>query len=182
MGLEVDVSSLQNLANQIADPAGLRLLDQIAFLKSAAALVAQAIADNFAKEGPGWAPLSPATIRASLTKKNKKRLKKFSNDNLATYEEFSRASGQDVLKKILQGKNRILYKSVTSPSAAHNIYKPENGKIVWGTDLVYAAVHNYGNGPIPQREYLVIREEWRLKLEAYMLDRVMKILMANNFK
>jgi hypothetical protein len=35
-------------------------------MEDVAGLVAQAIADNFAKEGPGWAPLKGATIRNSV--------------------------------------------------------------------------------------------------------------------
>jgi phage gpG-like protein len=64
--LKIDVGGLEKLTARLKDPALAAKLQGVAGMKDVAAIVAQAIADNFAQEGPGWAPLKGSTIRNSI--------------------------------------------------------------------------------------------------------------------
>ena len=61
-------------------------LNQIPQEKAIAALIGQATADNFAKQGPGWPPLQAKTIRGSLSKKLKKEVGEMSDKDFICYE------------------------------------------------------------------------------------------------
>jgi phage gpG-like protein len=69
-------------------------------------------------------------------------------------------------------------KSVTTPGYKGNIWKQEGTKLVWGTDLVYAGIHQNGDASrkIPARPYLVIRDQWRQKLISYVVDRATRLI------
>lgn len=178
--MKVDVSKLKELAARMVDPQMIALLNNIAKEKAVAGLVAQAIADNFAEQGPDWQPLRPETIRRSVGKAQLKR----------------KASKKEPHRMILQ-KTGLLKKSVTTPGAQGNIYRVDGTNIIWGTNLVYAAIHNSGgtishpgtkNGfgrgilipphsiTIPKREFLIIRDIWKEKIQEFMVMRMTKII------
>lgn len=182
-GLRFDRSKLDELIKKMEDPSIKEALNRLPQMAGVAAIVAQAIADNFRKEGPGWAPLQADTIRKSVAKKLKKELAKMSNAEILEYERKARIKGtQEAFigpnRMILQ-KTGALKKSVTTPGGQHNIWTNEGTKLVWGTDLVYAGVHNYGwpAKNIPKREFLVIRDEWMKKLNNYLAEQIFKIVM-----
>ena len=157
---KVDKSQLDQLIAKMENPVIQETLKQLPMNKGLVALVAQAIADNFDKEGPGWAPLSPKTIRMSTAKKM-----------------GTGATKKDKRRMILQ-RTGALKKSVTTPGAMHNVWKNEGTNLVWGTDLAYAGIHNYGwpARGIPKREFLVIREEWQTRLNEFILQKASKLI------
>lgn len=156
----VDTSQLDNLVTKFKNPLVKEQLKELPKNKGILALVAQAIADNFAKEGPGWTPLSPTTIRRTVAKK------------LGTG-----ASKRDKPRMILQ-RTGMLKKSVTTPGAMHNVMRTDQTALIWGTDLVYAGIHNYGypSRNIPKREFLVIRDEWEKQLNNFAMQKTIQIL------
>jgi hypothetical protein len=184
--MKIDLSDLINLSQKVKSPYLVQQLNNIPQQKGVVALVAQAIADNFTKEGPGWKPLSPKTIRSSVSQKMRKKLSELTDKQLVALEAQKRRAraggstdkGDVAYRKILR-RTSVLLKSVTTPGGPDNIYKVEGTNLVWGTDLVYAAFHN-NPGP-NQREFLKIRPEWKLKLWQYVLDRTVKIIMADAF-
>lgn len=185
--LKVDVSGLKRLAQKINSPELRNEVINVASEKPVAALISQAIADNFAKEGPGWAPLKARTIRQSVSKKLRTGMKGLTDKEVLHHEKISRGGGEDPsFRKILQ-RTRLLYKSVTTPGysgsnktgvSGSNIYKVEGSKIIWGTSLVYARAQNKGNpkNKVPAREFLVVRDEWMSRITKYVLKRYQEII------
>ena len=186
----MDLNGLKELIKRFDSRQLREELTKITQTKGVVALVAQAIADNFAKEGPGWKPLKPQTIRSSVAKSMKKGLDAGKNI-------VRKKSGNVKARMILQ-RTGLLKKSVTTPGAQGNIQKNEGTTLVWGTNLVYAGIHNSGgtvkhpgtkNGfgmgikipahdiPIPKREFLVIREEWKSRLNSYIAIKAMEVLV-----
>jgi phage gpG-like protein len=88
--LKIDTKGLKRLIAKFEDPSLKEQLQSIAQEKAIAALVGQAIAENFAMEGPGWAPLKAKTIRASVAKKLRKSISSVSDEDLEKYEELVR--------------------------------------------------------------------------------------------
>jgi phage gpG-like protein len=176
---KVNASDIQNLGQRFDNLAASSQIKNLAKEKGIAALIGQAIAENFAKEGPGWAPLKAQTIRSSLAKKLRKSLSQMTNKQLLTHEKMVRRKGSTLapLRMILQ-KTGLLKMSVTTPGAQNNIFQTEGNKIVWGTNLVYAAIHNHGSkkNNIPKRTFLKISSEWKTKLFQYALSRAKQII------
>ncbi len=188
-----DVSGIQRLAKKFSDPAVKREIEMIPARKAVAALVAQAIADNFDKEGPGWAPLKPSTIRRSVSKQvagikvkvggKLKSLSEMTDAELEKYEAKARKQPENSevqpFRRILK-KTGALMKSVTTPGVQHNIYRMQGAKLIWGTDLAYAGIHNKGDPSknIPKREFLVIHEQWEAQINDYIISEAMKIIFA----
>lgn len=197
--MSVDVSGLKRLILALKDPAIEEELTRLSQDKGIAALVGQAIADNFNQEGPGWQPLSPITIKRSVAKGMQKKLSRLYDSEIVELERLLRTPNKSKMqmlsfhklnakmknkspmtaptRKILQ-VTRLLKKSVTTPGAQHNIYRTDRFNLIWGTDLFYAGVHNYGWKQIPQREYLVIRKVWEDQIYDYVLDRSIQIIQT----
>lgn len=91
--LKVDVSGLTTLADLMNSGEIHQALAQIPHMKAVVALVSQAVADNFAKEGPGWAPLSARSIRASVSKALRKKLRNLTGDEIMDFERIARKKG-----------------------------------------------------------------------------------------
>lgn len=187
----VDTSGLKRLAQRLNNPAVKTLIESVTHRQEIVALVAQAIADNFQQEGPGWAPLAASTIRSSVSQQvsgqkvsvggKLKSLSEMTDAELLKYEAKARknsASHPDQPFRRILRKSGMLMKSVTSPGAAHNLQKYDGTKLVWGTDLIYAGVHNAGNPGkgIPKREFLKIRKEWKDQIGLFMLQEITRIL------
>lgn len=189
MGLIFKATGLRKLAKALDNQALRAEVERIPARRAVAAIVAQAIADNFEQEGPGWEPLKASTIRYSLAKKMRKRLADMDDEDILRHEKKVRKTSSEEdqpFRKILR-KTNLLYRTVTTPGytgsskngqSGANIYRYENGKLIWGTDLVYAAVHNKGNTSkgIPQREFLVLRKQWQRRLTMYMLQEYRKLI------
>ena len=188
---KVDLESLKFLMRKISDPQVQQRISNLAHEKGAIAIIAQAIADNFNLEGPGWPPLKMQTIRRSVKGKVKKAVADMTDKELERHEKWSRKPGADKVKpfrRILQ-LTGLLKKTVTVPGftgsstagkgkpaqTGSNIYKVEGTNIIWGTNLVYASAHNDGapKKKIPQRKFLVIRPEWQEKLEDWSATQVL---------
>jgi phage gpG-like protein len=193
-----DLSALNDLLDRLGGSALRAKVEEIPKLKGVAALISQAIKENFDKEGPGWKPLQAGTIRASLAKATQKDLKKISDKSLLAHEAAN--SGTDsAFRQILKRKG-LLQKSVTTPGAPGNIYRVEGTKIIWGTNLIYARIHNKGgvikpvnakalvfpNGhggvvfakkvTIPKREYLKLNDEAVASIMEFALGKIAKAI------
>lgn len=169
-----------------------------------AALIGQAVADNFDQQGPGWAPLKAATIRASVAKKLRKKIANLTNAEILKHEAAARRFGQDAepLRMILQ-KTGLLKKTATIPNfsgsskdnkkakkgvqgysgksrvvSGSNIYKVQNFNIIWGTNLSYALVHQKGSPEhnIPARPFLKLSKQWEERLFQFVGLRVKSLL------
>jgi phage gpG-like protein len=183
--LKVDTSGIRRMTAAF-DSHGVRsAIAQLPQRKAVAALVGQAVADNFDKQGPGWKPLK-------------------------------------IRKGVILSKTGLLRKSATSPGAPGNIYKVEGQSLIWGTDLIYAGIHNKGGvitpkkakalyipltpkgervGPIktamgrrkvatkygvdftfaksvtiPKREFMVIRPQWLVQIQEYIIGQAISIV------
>lgn len=188
--------------------AGLKqTLESLSHDPGVAAVVSQAIADNFDKEGPGWKKLKERTIKSSLSKKLKKR-----------YLGGNKISGSsEPARRILQ-RSGLLKKSATTVGATGNIYRPGKNMLTWGTELSYAAIHNRGgvihhpgtqNGfgkpryvkvggakkgkwrkvggrdirphgiRIPQRRFLFLAPKWLLELQTFVVGRARAIVLEH---
>lgn len=182
--LTLDLSGLEKLIDSLESEELKQSLLTIPQKREIAALVGQAIADNFAQEGPGWAPLKSQTIRSSVSKELKKKL-----------DKQGKVNGEPS-RRILD-RTGVLKGSVTTPGAQGNIYSVEGSNLIWGTDLIYAAIHNKGgviqhpgtsNGfgegikipphqiPIKKREFLKIREEWMEKINDFAVQLTIQLL------
>lgn len=186
--LTLDTKGLRRLANKLNSPAMRKKLEAIPQKKAVAALVAQAIADNFDQEGPGWAPLKASSIRSSLAKSMRKRLSKMSDAELLRYEKGARLVGSkdEPNRRILQ-KTGLLRNTVTKPGfsgsnksgqSGRNIIKTEGTKLIYGTDLVYAGVHQNGSAKrgIPARPFMTLRAEWKKQLVDYVVEQAFEII------
>lgn len=216
---KANLRGLKLVIQRFDDPALKAELEKIPSMKGVAAIISQAIADNFEQEGPGWAPLKAATLRYSVKKAvisrmqkrarkalgipekgkmsvaQRVRVRKMVDRQLVSHERKAR-SRKDISKpdqgqaapnrKILQ-KTGLLKKTATimnftgsnkSGTTGSNIYKVEGTNIVWGTNLSYAAIHNSGNPAknIPKREFLVLRDAWKNRLNQFLVGKVMDAL------
>jgi phage gpG-like protein len=180
--MTLSTEGLQSIIDRLNDPQIKAELEKLPMRKDVAALVAQAIQDNFDKEGPGWAPLKAETIRNSVSKKLKKRLESMTNAQLLKYEANARKKGtkesQAGPHRMILQKTGLLKKSVTSPGGKDNIWKQEGTNLIWGTDLAYAGIHNNGFPAknIPQRKFLTIREAWMKQLNEYIMQEAFRII------
>ena len=202
---KIDISSWERLANKFHDPKIREELLKVGEGRDVAALVAQAIADNFDKEGPGWPPLKAQTIRRSVNKKLQKKLAKMTDEEIEAHEARSKELGKHerqlkksgyyldhpdekpadykAYRKILQ-KTRLLYKTATTPFATQT----GNGKtgnttwtksgpyLVYEVNLIYAGVHNSGN---PKRN---IRKREFLTLSDKWRDLFYDYLLEKGYK
>jgi phage gpG-like protein len=188
----VNLSNLRKLFNKFDSEKARALARQVIAGKQVQALLSQAIADNFAKEGPGWKPLTNQTIRSSVSKTMRKRLIKV-NGKL-----FDGKTGE-VPRQILR-RTGTLMKSVTTPGAQGNIYRIRNMTIEWGTNLHYAAIHNRGGTidhpgsknafgikglntkshkiMIPARPYLRLSDYWKAEINAKVAKDFIRGLKA----
>lgn len=169
------------------------IFKDVAQEKAVAGIIGQAIADNFDQQGPGWAPLSPATIRNSVAAHIKKNLSGVSDSDLLEYEEKARKSNGSIIPhRTILVRTGVLKKSASMPYAPGNIYQVSGTNIVWGTNLSYASIHNRGgsvkfpgtdNGfgrgvkikahdiPVPKREFLKLSDKWKKDLNEYVASR-----------
>lgn len=185
--LTLDAMGLHRIAARFQDPSVKLEIENLPQKKAVAALVAQAIADNFDQEGPGWAPLKGSTIKYSVAKKMRAAMQGLSSKEIEHIEAKRKKKGQEPNRVILQ-KTGLLKKTVTSPgykgsvkgSSGSNIWKQEGHNLVWGTDLVYAGVHQHGSPRkgIPARPFLTIREHWMEQIKEYVIEQIMKIVKS----
>lgn len=221
--LKINLGPLWDIVARLKDPETMKQIGGIMGGKGVAAIMSRAIADNFDVEGPGWKALKARTIKGSVNKALKAKLAKLSDKEVLERERLARdwkdlspkAHGRltelnkkagikssakqsiEPARRILQGTG-LLRNSVTTVGAAHNIYKPEQNKLTWGTDLKYAAIHNRGgvvahpgtkdgfgrgvkipahNIPIPKRRFLYLQDRWMDELRAFVVDRARRIVM-----
>lgn len=185
--MKADTSGLRNLAKRLGDPSLQGDLNKIVQQKGIAALVGQAVADNFAKEGPGWAPLKAETIRRSVSKRIRKAIAHLTDKQLLRAERKLKASPVGEGHRRILDRTGLLKKTATIPGysgtsksglSGSNIMRVEGTNLVWGSDLVYAGVHNKGDPSkgIPKREYLVIREEWRRQIYEFAMKRMLMLI------
>lgn len=201
---KVDVNALKRLAAVLEGPTVRQVFENVVQEKALAAMIGQAIAENFENEGPGWAPLKASTIRASVSKAMRKRLQNLTDTQLLRREHLAHKTMRSLkeqdqlhhldsllfnskkakvmtkfnpMRKILQ-KTGLLKKSATMPFATGNIYKVEGTHIIWGTNLSYASVHQHGNAKknIPARPFMDLSEKWKETLNVEVATRVIRYL------
>lgn len=90
--------------------------------------------EKFEREGPGWMPLEDATL------------------------DRRRKEGKDA--KILRDTQK-LFGSLTDSASEGSVYELNDESLVIGTNLEYAAVHQFGSkdGKIPARPFLPDEKE-----------------------
>lgn len=182
-----NISGLQKMIGLVSDPTVKRAIENISRNKGVAALVSQAISENFQKRGPGWPPLKAETVLKSVNAKARKRLEKArgKTGTMGGIRAYHKAL--DAARSPLMGRTRLLFKSATTPGAPGNIYRVDGSKLIWGTHLIYARIHNKGglikNGfgrgvriRIPKREYLKLTDYWKNELNVFALEEATRIL------
>lgn len=186
----VNLSALKKLGDMMQDQQLRQELYQLGNQKGVLALVAQAIADNFDQEGPGWAPLKAQTIRRSVAKKMRKELSKMTDKELLAYERKARLIGaEDVPNRRILQRTGLLRNVATKPGysgsgkggiSGRNTITTSGPKLIWRVDLVYAGVHNSGDPKrhIPKREYMKLRAEWERRLLEYLVEQAFKIIWS----
>ncbi len=164
--VKLNLDAIYKLLERIRAPGLAAELDSLSYDPGVAAIVSQAVAENFELEGPGWAALKNQTIRRSVPKKMKKKIGNLSGKELKRREHLTRKydrspeeetelesldtkagisgeSAKQPSRAILQ-RSGFLKKSATTLGAQGNVYLPQRNKLVWGTDLAYAGIHNQG--------------------------------------
>lgn len=182
--LTVDLTGLKKLFKRFEGEEARKLVHDIVADRKIAAIISQAINDNFAKEGPGWAPLKAQTIKSSVSKAVRKRMELRGG-------RFIDTKNNEPARMILQRKGN-LKKSATTPGAQGNIYRVRDTSIEWGTNLHYAGIHNEGgvikhpgsknafgikglktkphNIVIQARQYLRISEMWMAQINTKVVN------------
>ena len=194
----VNFKGVINRLERIFEPTGMRqAFEQAIREKAVAKIIMQAIAYNFDQEGPGWKPLQASTIRNGVSKAKKKKLSKYSDAQILQLEAMARGKGEPGNKRILY-RSGLLKRSVTNIADGNNVHRVEGTKIVWGTKLGYAAIHNKGgtirhpgsknafgipgfttkphNINIPKREFLKLSALYQTELYEKVGDIVKKIM------
>jgi len=187
---KVKIDGLKKLIERLESGQLKNEIERVVQDRAVAALVAQAIGDNFDKEGPGWAPLKASTIRYSVAKKMRKKLSTMTDKEIVNWEKLARKRDSDIVtpfRMILQ-KSRLLKRTVTTPgytgsnktATGSNIYKVEGTNLIWGSTLPYAGTMNNGDPKknVPARKFLVIRDEWQKRLNEYIMKRWMQVIKA----
>ncbi len=193
--LKVDASGLRRLAAKFSDPEIRNELMRIPHERGVAALIGQAVADNFEKQGPGWAPLKAKTIRSSVKNREaKKAIADMTDKELLAHEAKHRKAGSEGLahRMILQ-RTGLLKKTATIPGysgaskakkgaksiSGANVWKVEGSKLTWASGLPYADAQNSGNPKknLPAREFMTLRPEWRRQVFEYVFQRMTKIIV-----
>lgn len=186
--MKLDASGLRRMAERFRDPGLKEMLLRVPQEKAVAAIVGQAIAENFAEQGPGWAPLKANTIRSSLSRKLRSAVGEMTDEELLAHERKERKKGdQGQQYRMILQKTGLLKKTVTIPgysggnksgASGRNIWKQEGHKLVWGTDLIYAGTHNKGDPKrhIPKREFLKLSTKWKKELQDYVVKRMFKYI------
>ena len=179
--LSMNFSGLDEIAQKYSNPAISNEIKNINKNTQLLAIVSQAISEIFEKEGPGWAPLSGGTLRASATKKDKKFFASMTDKDIEKEEKKRRSSGGGKTRPILQ-KSKMLIHSVTTAGAQYNISpmtKPVEGVLNWGSSLPYAGIQNYGDPKknIPQREFLGKNGKLAPDVMADLHDKVIELIL-----
>lgn len=104
---------------------------------------------RFRSEGPTWAKLKPSTLKRRR--------------NLGSV-------------KILQDTGRLRNSIVAPQNAPGGIWAVAPNQIEVGSNLVYAATHQYGRGPIPARPYVPEEDELAKPLQQ-KLERLLSALI-----
>lgn len=182
--LTIDTRALQRMGRIFSDKSVTQKIDEVRRGRAIAALIGQAIAENFEQEGPGWAPLKAATIRRSVTnKKLKKQISEMTDAEILAYEAKARRHGATEIphRKILQ-KTGLLKKSASVPGfsgkGGGNIWKVEGTKITFGTNLIYAATHEHGDPKrnIPARPFMELKGAGHSRVKDYFIAQCLKIV------
>lgn len=189
--LTVNTSGLRKLSATLRSPLVREFAESLPMDKGVGALVSQAIADNFAQEGPGWPALKAETIRRSVKGKAKKSVASMSDDELIAYEAKARKeeSEENPHRRILD-RTGLLKKAATIANFSgsnkkgqqgSNIWKKEGSNLVWGVDLVYARAQDQGNPKknVPARPFLVLRAKWLREINEYVGKRIFKFITEN---
>ncbi len=178
--MKIDIKFLRDLEKKINSPGLQSQLRSLPEKKEVAAIIAQAIGDNFAQQGPGWKPLQAATIRSSVSKKLRKKLSSLSDRQILAHEAKARKKdATEAPHRMILQKTGLLKKSVTTPGATENIKKVEGTNLIWGSQLIYAKTHNEGLAKknIPKREFLVLRDVWKQRLYVYLAKEITKMVV-----
>lgn len=193
----VDVRGLRRTFAKFTGEEPRRLAEEVIQGKKVAAIMSQAIADNFEKEGPNWEPLKPSTIRQSVSKTIRKRLEPVKSGGKLT--GYTVKGTDQPARRILQ-RTGVLKKSATTPGAPGHVFRSSGTTIEWGTNLHYAGIHNRGGvlkNPgsnnafgikglktkahsitIPARPYLRLSDYWYAMLSAKVVSEYSKKLAA----
>ena len=113
--LKIDFSALEDLAKRFKSPALDAKMREVIGSKEISGLVAQAIAENFAQEGPGWAPLKGSTIRNSVARGVLKKVMRAAGLNAAIQMRATKTDKNGQLRidaSKLKGRRAEYYRRV----------------------------------------------------------------------
>lgn len=186
MPITVDLESLRKLASKVNDPMLRENLNKIAHEKGAVALISQAIADNFDREGPGWPALKfregRALQRTGLLKKSattvgaKGNIYKVEGTDIVWGTNLKYAGIHNTGGTVTARNAKALFIPISAKGMSVGPIKDPaarkgRNKLVVGTDMIFKK-----SVTIPKREFLVIRPEWRERIEQWTLGMVAKYL------
>lgn len=113
--IDLDASQFQAFTDELAK----KTTDWRPVLRRLGAVAMRQSAQKFARQGPGWAPLSPATL--------------------------ARRRGRGARAQILLDTGRLRQSVVSADQGAHgSIYNLQQASLEIGSNLVYAAIHQFG--------------------------------------
>lgn len=186
MPIRVELESLRALSSKISDPTLRANLSRLAHEKGAVALVSQAIADNFDREGPGWPALKfregRALQRTGLLKKSattvgaKGNVYKVEGTDIVWGTNLKYAAIHNTGGTVTAKNAKALFIPISPKGMRVGPIKDPGAragknKLVVGTDMIFKK-----SVTIPKREFLVIRPEWRERIEQWTLGMVAKYL------
>lgn len=153
--LTVDDENVRRLLMQLEDNVG----DLRDAMQEIGMYIVSRTMERFEQEGPGWPPLSPATLRS-------RRRGRVSGVRRMLDRIRSAITGRSAYSaKILQDTGR-LRASIGAP-AGEGVFRVRPREVVVGTNVPYAAVHQFGTNRagrshavhIPARPFLKIEDE-----------------------
>lgn len=182
---KVNVDPLVQLAQRIGDSSVREAIKNVPRERAVAALIGQAIADNFDQSGPGWAPLA---IRKG------KPLQKTGLLKQSVTTPGSQFNIYKVNGSTISWGTKLLYAGIhnkggtISPKNAKALFIPLTKKaeqvgplknkaaqkksgLKVGVDFAFAK-----SVTVPKREFLKLRPEWKKRLASYMVSRYEAII------
>lgn len=185
--LKINTSAIRDLAKRMGDSSVRQAIKEIPRAKATAALIGQAIADNFDKEGPGWKPTvfktgsfkilqNSRTLKRSVTTPGAQYNIFQVDDSKVTWGTNLKYAGIHNRGGTISVKNaKMLYIPMTKKGAQVGPIKDKaarkNSKTKYGRDFTFAK-----SVTIPKREFLVLRPEWKQRLASYMADQYERII------
>lgn len=177
---KINIEALKNLAQRLGDSTLREQIKGVPRERAVAALIGQAIGDNFDQNGPGWKPLA---IRKGQPLQKTGLLKKSvtvpdSQFNIYKVNGTTIEWGTKLLYAGIHNKGgtisvknaKALFIPLTKKAEKIGPLKDKAAQkksgLKVGVDIAFAQSVN-----VPKREFLVLRPVWKRRLAEYMIGR-----------